>query len=234
MCLNNALLFWTVIKIIEICEMWSHFSVFSYFVFASLLILSIISWYLIFAKSLEIFIFKKDFIRVKKKWRGLIGFGAISSYVQNDKSPLINLMVVGAFEWAKINMTQLKDSQKEDLLSGVFTHELMVIKQKLSSGQTILALIAAVAPFIGLLGTVVGIYQTLTSLTLAGDLSLAVISDAVGETLIMTAFGLIVAIPAVFAYNLIAKNIEVCCQNIDDLARVYHTLIVYKIKSDGL
>ncbi len=214
--------------------MWDQFSAFSWFVFGSLLLLSILSWYLIFTKTVELMLFRKDFTRVKDKWRSLLGFGAISSYVQNDKSPLVNLMTIGAFEWTKINMTSIKEEQKEDLLSQVFSHEVRILKMRLSKGLTLLGLIAAVSPFIGLLGTVVGIYQTLTSITLSADPSLAVISTAIGETLIMTAFGLLVAIPAVFAWNLCSRSVAVANHNMHDLARVYHTLIIYKIKSDEL
>lgn len=215
--------------------MWEHFSPFGYCVFGLLMLLSCLSWYLIVVKTLEIMSFSRDFSRVKDKWHGLLGFGAISAYVQNDKSPLVNLMTTAAFEWAKINMTQVRDSEKEDLLSAVLSKDVRLIRNRLGRGLTLLGLIAAVSPFIGLLGTVVGIYETLTSLTISGGApSLGVISQGIGETLIMTAFGLLVAIPAVCAWNLLSAGLKNCSQNLQDLARAYHTLLVHKIKSHDL
>ena len=75
------------------------------------------------------------------------------------------------------------------------------VLQRLQSGQTVLATIGAVAPFVGLLGTVWGIYHALLGITLSAQLSLDRIAGPVGEALVMTAAGLVVAIPAVVAFN---------------------------------
>jgi biopolymer transport protein ExbB len=73
--------------------------------------------------------------------------------------------------------------------------------QRLENGLTVLASIAASAPFIGLFGTVWGIYHALIAIGLAGEASLDQVAGPVGEALIMTACGLFVAIPALLAYN---------------------------------
>ena len=75
------------------------------------------------------------------------------------------------------------------------------VLQRLQSGQAVLATIGAVAPFVGLLGTVWGIYHALLGITLSAQLSLDRIAGPVGEALVMTAAGLVVAIPAVVAFN---------------------------------
>jgi biopolymer transport protein ExbB len=71
----------------------------------------------------------------------------------------------------------------------------------LENGLTWLATVGATAPFVGLLGTVWGIYHALLSIGQSGDSSIAAVAGPVGEALIMTALGLGVAIPAVLAYN---------------------------------
>jgi len=76
---------------------------------------------------------------------------------------------------------------------------------RLQSGQVMLASVGATAPFIGLFGTVWGIYHALLGMATQGSMSIDKIAGPVGEALIMTAAGLAVAIPAVLAYNLFGK-----------------------------
>jgi biopolymer transport protein ExbB len=81
---------------------------------------------------------------------------------------------------------------------------------QLQSGQVVLASIGATAPFVGLFGTVWGIYHALIGLVGAGSLSLDQVSGPVGEALILTAAGIAVAVPAVLAYNLFGSWIAAC------------------------
>ncbi|HVF38147.1 MAG TPA: MotA/TolQ/ExbB proton channel family protein [Sphingomicrobium sp.] len=81
------------------------------------------------------------------------------------------------------------------------------IGARLGEGLAFLATVGSTAPFIGLFGTVVGIYRALIKIGAAGDASISTVAGPVGEALIMTALGLIVAVPAVLAYNwLIRRN----------------------------
>lgn len=77
---------------------------------------------------------------------------------------------------------------------------------RLDRGQIVLATIAASAPFVGLLGTVWGIYHALTAIAVSGQASIDKLMGPVGETLLMTALGLMVALPAVMIYNLISRS----------------------------
>jgi len=77
---------------------------------------------------------------------------------------------------------------------------------RLQWGQTLLASVGATAPFVGLLGTVWGIYHALTGLGYATDLTLDQVAGPVGEALVMTAMGLAVALPAVLAYNFLGRR----------------------------
>jgi biopolymer transport protein ExbB len=75
------------------------------------------------------------------------------------------------------------------------------INAVLSGGLSFLATVGATAPFVGLLGTVIGIYRALINIGIAGSASIDKVAGPVGEALIMTAIGLLVAVPAVFAFN---------------------------------
>ena len=76
---------------------------------------------------------------------------------------------------------------------------------RLQFGQVLLATVGSTAPFVGLLGTVWGIYHALTALAGGGPVSIDRVAGPVGEALVMTAAGLAVAIPAVLAYNLFGR-----------------------------
>jgi biopolymer transport protein ExbB len=84
------------------------------------------------------------------------------------------------------------------------------ISNRLQVGLSFLATVGSTAPFVGLLGTVWGIYNALISISLAGQASLDKTAGPIGEALIMTAIGLFVAVPAVWGYNwLLRRNKEI-------------------------
>jgi biopolymer transport protein ExbB len=92
-------------------------------------------------------------------------------------------------------------TEAHDWLHGSLARSEASINSKLAGGLPFLATVGATAPFIGLFGTVVGIYRALIAIGLAGSASIDKVAGPVGESLIMTALGLLVAVPAVLAYN---------------------------------
>ncbi|MGB3754151.1 MAG: MotA/TolQ/ExbB proton channel family protein [Parerythrobacter sp.] len=91
--------------------------------------------------------------------------------------------------------------EAHDFMHGSLTRSEASINAKLAGGLSFLASVGATSPFIGLLGTVIGIYRALINIGLAGSASIDKVAGPVGEALIMTAIGLLVAVPAVLAYN---------------------------------
>jgi len=91
--------------------------------------------------------------------------------------------------------------EAHDWLHGTLARSEAAINSKLATGLPFLATTGATAPFVGLLGTVIGIYRALINIGIAGSASIDKVAGPVGEALIMTAIGLLVAVPAVFAYN---------------------------------
>ena len=88
----------------------------------------------------------------------------------------------------------------------------------LQFGQVLLASIGSTAPFIGLFGTVWGIYHALANIAASGAISIDKVAGPVGEALVMTAAGLAVAIPAVLAYNLFGKWVSACEAELEGFA----------------
>ena len=171
----------------------------AYSIFGVLVIMSVGSFYILITKLLEqnkIFSqlksLKANFWRApslreganklpkNSAWRQLVD-DALAAEDQHDK---------------------MKDSlEAHDWLHGSLERSEDAINAKLASGLPFLATTGATAPFIGLLGTVIGIYRALINIGLAGSASIDKVAGPVGEALIMTAIGLLVAVPAVLAYN---------------------------------
>jgi biopolymer transport protein ExbB len=96
----------------------------------------------------------------------------------------------------------------------------------LQFGQVLLASIGATAPFVGLFGTVWGIYHALAGIALAGSITIEKVSGPVGEALIMTAAGLAVAIPAVLAYNVFGKWVGACEAELEGFAHDLREMVL--------
>jgi biopolymer transport protein ExbB len=103
----------------------------------------------------------------------------------------------------------------------------------LQFGQVLLASIGSTAPFIGLFGTVWGIYHALVSIAAAGTITIDRVSGPVGEALVMTAAGLAVAIPAVLAYNIFGQRIAACEAELEGFAHDLRELIAGPAEGAG-
>ncbi len=103
----------------------------------------------------------------------------------------------------------------------------------LQFGQVLLASIGSTAPFIGLFGTVWGIYHALGSIAAAGSITIEKVAGPVGEALIMTAAGLAVAIPAVLAYNLFGKWVAACEAELEGFAHDLREMALEGAKTRG-
>jgi biopolymer transport protein ExbB len=89
-----------------------------------------------------------------------------------------------------------------------------VINNRLQTGLAFLATVGSTAPFVGLFGTVWGIYHALTAIGIAGQASIDKVAGPVGEALIMTALGLAVAVPAVLGYNWLVRRNRVAMEHV--------------------
>ncbi len=105
--------------------------------------------------------------------------------------------------------------------------------RKLQFGQVLLATTGSTAPFIGLLGTVWGIYHALSGIAGAGQITIDKVAGPVGEALIMTAAGLAVAIPAVLAYNIFGRRIDQIEADLEGFARDLRELLAHGDGQEG-
>jgi biopolymer transport protein ExbB len=112
-------------------------------------------------------------------------------------------------------------------LTRVLRDALHRVLDKLQFGQVLLATIGSTAPFVGLLGTVWGIYHALTGIAAAGQITIDKVAGPVGESLIMTAAGLAVAIPAVLGYNIFGRFIGRIEADLEGFARDLRELLTH-------
>lgn len=108
---------------------------------------------------------------------------------------------------------------------------LHLVLDKLQFGQVLLATVGSTAPFVGLLGTVWGIYHALTGIAAAGQITIEKVAGPVGEALIMTAAGLAVAIPAVLGYNVYGRLIGRIEADLEGFARDLRELLTHRAEA---
>ena len=113
-------------------------------------------------------------------------------------------------------------------LTRVLRDALHKVLHKLQYGQVLLATVGATAPFVGLLGTVWGIYHALIGIAGEGQITIDKVAGPVGESLIMTAAGLTVAIPAVLAYNVLGRSVARVEADLEGFARDLRELLLSK------
>ena len=117
-------------------------------------------------------------------------------------------------------------ADRSQQLTRVLRNALHTVLDKLQFGQVLLATVGSTAPFVGLLGTVWGIYHALVGMAAAGQITIDKVSGPVGEALIMTAAGLAVAIPAVLAYNVFGRVIGRIEADLEGFARDLRELLL--------
>jgi biopolymer transport protein ExbB len=189
-----------------------------------LLAMSVLSWYLIVSRAL---------IHLLDGWRGaalskalaqLDTLPALAAYVDRHPSadPLTALAREGVEAGRKYEALRARrgadDAAPAELLVRDFDDALATASTRLERGLIVLASIGSSAPYIGLLGTVWGVYHALVSIGLSGQGTLDKVAGPVGEALIMTALGLAVAIPAVLGYNGLVRANRVTTARLTSLA----------------
>ncbi len=100
------------------------------------------------------------------------------------------------------------------------------INSRLQGGLAFLATVGSTAPFVGLFGTVWGIYHALTAIGASGQASIDKVAGPVGEALIMTAFGLVTAVPAVLAYNFLVRRNKTALEKVRNFGSDLHSVLL--------
>ena len=185
--------------------LWKDGGVIAKFNLVVLLIMSMASWYIIFTKLWEQHKMLKAADSVGD------GFWTAGSI----KAGANTLEEGSAFRYIAESGLKSSDHHEGTLVEQIDRHTWISmsvsravenIQSRLSDGLAVLATVGSTAPFVGLFGTVIGIYGALTQIGIAGQASIDKVAGPVGEALIMTAIGLAVAVPAVMGYNWLVRR----------------------------
>ena len=182
------------------------------FVLGLMLIASIGTWYLIVTKGVQVFRMRKKSEAFLAAFWDAPNLEAVAARIRENGTtePFSHLVHQGftAIEQHSRHggRASLIDSgAPDDLLTRALKRAIDEDRSHLEFGQTFLATVASAAPFVGLFGTVWGIYHALIAIGMSGQGTLDKVAGPVGEALIMTGIGLAVAIPAAIAYNAFAR-----------------------------
>ena len=194
-----------------------------------LLLMSIASWVVILWKAL---LFKRAVGDVARStaafWQSASVAEATEKVAAFDREQLVLPLI--AATTLEAGNTLATRGDKSQQLTRVLRDALHRVLLKLQYGQVLLATVGSTAPFVGLLGTVWGIYHALIGIASAGQITIDKVSGPVGEALIMTAAGLAVAIPAVLAYNVFGRYINRIEADLEGFARDLRELLIQEVR----
>ncbi len=183
-----------------------------------LLIMSIGAWVVIFWKGWMLTRARRDLVLgAQAFWRAADLPAARLALKDVDREQVLLPLVEAAAEPVASGTMEAR-ALPEAQLTRRLRDSLHEVMQRLKAGQVLLASVGSVSPFVGLFGTVWGIYHAMMGIANEGAVSIDKVAGPVGEALIMTAAGLAVAIPAVLAYNVFGKLVSACEADLEGFA----------------
>jgi len=198
-----------------------NFDALGWIVFVVLVVMSFSSWYFIIANAI-----RNAMVRGRAD-RVINGFW-------NNGSALDAASAVAHHQQASQGGGRLAESlSRSEFIDRALRQAVARESLRLEGGLTLLATVGSSAPFIGLLGTVWGIYHALIKISASGNASMEAVAGPVGEALIMTAFGLFTAIPAVLAYNFFNRSNRLTYAQFDEFAHDLHDFFATGARVEG-
>lgn len=206
------------------------------FVFLSLVVMSVATWSIIIWRTFRLVKAKKaNRIELDKFWNAK-SIEEAKRNVDAEVSP-VGQMIKESIGYKETYQERLKSGNLaiqvpfDTYMIRHIRNAMTKALRPFESGLTTLASIGATAPFIGLFGTVWGIYHALINISAAGQMSIAAVAGPIGEALVATAAGLFVAIPAVLAYNALVRGNKTLSHDLDSLAHDLHAQLAVEKKT---
>ncbi|MFD2756466.1 MotA/TolQ/ExbB proton channel family protein [Comamonas terrae] len=194
-----------------------------------LLAMSVASWLVILIKALDIVKFKKYAKSAQDFWHSPDLASGMDKLGDDKANPFRHVVLEGREATAHHRKTSahLHDTLDiSDWVTRCLRNGINEFTARLQSGLAILASVGSTAPFIGLFGTVWGIYHALVAIGVSGQSSIDKVAGPIGEALIMTALGLAVAIPAVLGYNALVRGNKSILNALNSFAHDVHAYFV--------
>jgi biopolymer transport protein ExbB len=194
-----------------------------------LLIMSLLTWFIMITKFFDQRRMRLQAGNAEKEfWTSGSLTDAISK-LKGDSNPFRALAETGkqAYEHHETNKSRLAGAiDTSEWITQSLQRTADVVIGRLQSGLPVLASVGATAPFVGLFGTVIGIYHALVAISLSGQASIDKVAGPVGEALIMTALGLAVAVPAVLGYNVLLRRNKTVQERVSHFTHELHAYLI--------
>ncbi|HEY1043090.1 MAG TPA: MotA/TolQ/ExbB proton channel family protein [Telluria sp.] len=198
---------------------WAQADGISHGVAYLLLAMSLVSWFVILSKAFSLWRVRRAAPAVDAFWAAPNSADGIALLRAADREGIFVPLSVHAVEYSTAAAASVAGGMsRAEQVTRVLRQQITRSTHRVEGGLTLLASIGATAPFVGLLGTVWGIYHALASVSSAGAVQIDKVAGPVGEALIMTGFGLAVAIPAVLAYNAFNRVNRITAAELDGFA----------------
>lgn len=192
-----------------------------------LIVMSILSWYFMIAHAYRIYQSHRQISSYTQQfWNTENLEKAAAVEDQSGLSAITKRAVAANYHYQQLGTKTNQDMcNKDEFIAREINREISAKSESLQHGLSVLASVGSIAPFVGLFGTVWGIYHALFTIAQTGQATLDKVAGPVGEALIMTAIGLAVAIPAVLAYNAILSANRTIMSKIEKFSEALHTLL---------
>ena len=193
-----------------------------------LLVMSISSWYVLIVKLLEqAKVGRQAKVAAEQFWTaGSVEQGC----AKLDKNSPFRFIAEAGLQATKKHDGLMGHVDLNDWVSMSVGRAVERIQSSMQSGLSVLATVGSISPFVGLFGTVWGIYHALTAIGISGQASIDKVAGPVGEALIMTAIGLAVAVPAVLAYNWLVGRNKNAMSDVRAFGADLHAVILGSVK----
>jgi biopolymer transport protein ExbB len=210
-------------------NIWTQGDAVTRLILLALLSMSVISWVVIVLKAQGVWRHKQSALGSEQFWHTASLAEGLSVLSQRPGNLFYTLAQVGqeATEHHQAAQKQLHDRLDiSDWVTRSLRNSIDDSTSRLQNGLAVLASIGSTAPFVGLFGTVWGIYHALVGISASGNASIDAVAGPIGETLIMTALGLAVAIPAVLGYNALVRGNKFIIARMNRFAHDLHAYFV--------
>jgi biopolymer transport protein ExbB len=205
--------------------LWENGNIISRTILVILIIMSLGSWFIIFTKLWDQRALKRSGKIVEKQfWTAQSLKDGVERLKKGDEYRFIAESGLRAASHHEGRLTDRIDLH--EWITMALQRSVDAVNSQIGGGLAFLATVGSVAPFVGLLGTVIGILNALIAIGIAGQASIDRVAGPVGEALIMTALGLAVAIPAVMGYNWLLRRNKVIQDDVRNFASDLHAYLV--------
>jgi len=202
-----------------------------------LLVMSVTTWYLVLTKAMHIAAAQTKAKRFLDMFWNAPSLQAVAEHLRRGPAEdayaqLTAQALAARHHHAQHGQRLAEAGSAQEFLTRAMRQSLDIERANMESGLTLLASIGSTAPFVGLFGTVWGVYRALINIGMQGQGTLDKVAGPVGEALIMTALGLAVAVPAVLAYNAITRRNRLALTRLDAFAHDLYAFCTTGVRVD--